>query len=153
MAEKKFYNLFIKNHGKDYAGYHQGLEAFIIEDSKLTFKKQEKLLIDGFKLISDSMLSYETAEQFANEFYDAHIHHCVLCDKHTQTHHIKGRRYNNAHERFLVFNGYVCDICIDSYEVTGTTIKSDNYVISDNIHFPNDFTDLAIADFTELKAE
>jgi hypothetical protein len=151
MAEKKFYNLFIKNHGKDFAGYHQGLEAFIIEDSKLTFKKQEQLLKDNFKLIADSMLTYEAAEQFANEFYDAHVHHCVLCDQYSQTHHIKGRRYNNAHERYLVFNGYVCDQCADGLDVTGTVIKTYKYVISDNIHFPNTFTDLAIADFPELK--
>ncbi len=140
-----FYNLFIKNHSEN------GLQAFIIDDNKLTFKKQEKLLNDGFKLICDSMLSYEAAEKYANEFYDAHIHKCCLCDSFHQTNYIKGKRWNNAHGKYLVFSGYVCEPCADGLEVTGKVIKSDDYVNNENIHFPNRYTDMALIDFPELK--
>lgn len=145
-----FYNIFIKNHGNVSEYSHGGLEALIIEDSKLTFKKQEKLLKDGFKLICDSMTSFEAAEKYANQFYDAHVHQCCLCNKYTQTNLIKGRRWNNSYEKYLVFNGYVCDPCADGLEVTGKVIKSDDYVNNDSITFPNDFTNLAILDFPEL---
>lgn len=151
MSKKVFYNLFIKNHGFEWDGSHNGLEAFIIEDNKLTFKKQEKLLNNGFKLICDSMLSYEATEKYANEVYDAHVHQCTLCNRYIQTSLVKGRRWNNAYEKYLVFNGYVCDQCADGLEVTGKTIKSDNLVNGENIHFPIRFTDFAIIDFPELK--
>lgn len=150
MSGKIFYVLFIKNHGFVWTGSHNGLEAFIIEDNKRTFKRQEKLLNDGFKLICDSMLSYGAAEKYANEYYDAHVHSCCLCDQFTKTDFIKGRRWNNAYGKYLVFSGYVCDQCADGLDITGKVIKSDSYVINDNIHFPNRFTDYAIADFPEL---
>lgn len=141
----KFYNLFIKNHSEE------GLQAFIIADDKLTFKKQEKILNDGFKLISDSMLNYEKAEQYANEYYNAHVHSCCLCNQFSKTDFIKGKRWNNAHGKYLVFSGYVCDLCADGLEVSGKVIKSDHYVNNDNIHFPNIHTDYALMDFPELK--
>ncbi|MGE4283867.1 MAG: hypothetical protein AB7G87_09125 [Clostridia bacterium] len=150
MSEKTFFVLFIKNHGTDHHGNHQGLEAFIIEDGKMTFKKQEKLLNNGFKLIHDSLLSHEAAESYANEHYDAHVNSCCLCNNYTRTHLIKGRRWNNANGRYLVFNGWVCNQCADALEVTGKIVKSDNYVNTDYIQFPNSFTDMAIADFPEL---
>jgi hypothetical protein len=146
-----FYNLYIKNHGLNNAGYHNGLEAFIITDDKLTFRKQEQLLNDGFKLIWDSARRYEEAEKYANEEYDAHTHCCCLCDRYISTSLIKGRRWNNNHEKYLVFNGYVCPQCEDGLEVTGKVIKTDSFPDSDKIHFPERFTNLAISDFPELK--
>lgn len=109
---KEFYILFTKEL-EEY-----GKEALIIAEKKLTFEKQEELLNNGYEITWDSARSEKEAIKYAEEFCNAYIRKCCICGGYFPTSLIKGRRFSFQHNKYIVFNGYVCEQCEDSYEVT-----------------------------------
>lgn len=102
-----FYNLFIKNH-----------EAVIISDNDTTFEVEQKLLKRGFQYVWDSAPTYETAKDYAQNFYKAYTKEdapygiCRICENVPALSLAKGSIYiPEAQLRPRPYKGYICEQC------------------------------------------
>lgn len=106
---------FVRDHKEE------GKQALVVEQNKCSERKFYKLLDDGFVLVLDNNFSTvkEAYEYLESGYVDensseqhAYEYCCLICKNWSESvGFATGSRWSFKQERYVVFNGYVCEQC------------------------------------------